>query len=135
MVKLNELLQRVIKFSITGFIGVVLDFSITFMLKEQIGLNPYLSNLTGVTCAIFLTFYVNRAWTFKKQKGKMGNQLMLFFFITIIGCGWNCLGLFLFQHFLLFPFYLAKLVSTGLVATWNFTLNSTITFKGPRLEY
>ncbi|MFT6879189.1 MAG: putative flippase GtrA, partial [Arcticibacterium sp.] len=38
---LDELLDKFIKFGLVGFLGLLIDFGITFLLKEKFGFNKY----------------------------------------------------------------------------------------------
>ena len=42
---------KFLKFGVVGFSGVFVDFGITWLCKEKIRLNKYLSNAIGFICA------------------------------------------------------------------------------------
>ena len=45
------MLFKFFKFVIVGFSGLIVDFSITFLLKEKLKIHRYLSNSAGFTVA------------------------------------------------------------------------------------
>ena len=127
--KISTFIFRVLKFGICGSIGMLIDFSFTILFKEYFQLNPYLSNLLGVSIAMVIVFNLNKRWTFADSNSNVRKQFQQFFIVSSFGFIWNSALVYLFHQNLGFSFYLGKFFAIVLVAIWNFSLNSIFTFK------
>ena len=125
-----EFLTKVLKFGIVGFIGMCLDFLVTWLLKEKLRLNKYLANSLGFTCAVINNFYLNLKWTFQVG-GNQGTNVYLvkFILISIIGLGLNNSFVYLFSDRLKINFYVSKALAVVCVFIWNFGANNYFNFQ------
>lgn len=126
---IRELIVKILKFGVVGFSGTVIDFFFTWLCKEKIGWNKFLSNSIGFVLAATSNYIFNRIWTFQSDNPEIGREYLLFFVISLIGLALNNLFLYLFHEKLKMNFYLAKVFATILVIIWNFTANYFITFR------
>ena len=125
-----EFLTKILKFGIVGFIGMCLDFLVTWLLKEKLRLNKYLANSLGFTCAVINNFYLNLKWTFQVG-GNQGTNVYLvkFILISIIGLGLNNSFVYLFSDRLKINFYVSKALAVVCVFIWNFSANNYFNFN------
>jgi putative flippase GtrA len=114
------------KFIIVGFSGLIVDFSITFLLKEKLKLHRYLANSAGFTIAASSNYLFNRFWTFESNNPKVLLEFGTFFIISLIGLLINNLFLYLFERKL--KFYFAKFLAVMVTSVWNFTANYYLNF-------
>ncbi len=126
---MSELLIKFIKFGIVGVSGVVVDFGITWILKERLKLNKYIANSAGFACAVVSNYYLNRIWTFHSADPHVGIQFAKFSVVALIGLGLNNAIIYLLTERYGVKFYTAKLIATGVVMLWNFGANYFFTFK------
>jgi putative flippase GtrA len=125
---MNDLIIKFFKFGIVGVSGVVVDFGITWLLKEKARLNQYVANSSGFLCAVMSNYYLNRIWTFHSQDGAVGIQFAKFFVVALVGLGMNNALIYLFNERYKIPFYVSKGIATGIVMLWNFGANYFFTF-------
>lgn len=121
------------RFIITGFIGLLIDFSVTWLCKEHLGLNRYVSNGLGFSIAVINNYILNRIWTFKNKQKNIIQQFGRFFLISLIGLGISTLFLFFIHTQLNINFYVSKAVVVIVVFIWNYSANTMITFKKSEL--
>ena len=105
---------------------MVIDFSITILLKEKLKVHRYISSSAGFTVAASSNYLVNRLWTFSSTNPKIFTEYGKFMIISIIGLAINNLFLYLFEKKV--RFYFAKLFAIGVTLVWNFLANYYITF-------
>ena len=117
---------KFLKFGIVGLSGMVIDFSLTFLLKEKVKIHPYLSSSAGFTIAASSNYLFNRIWTFSSSNPKIIGEYSTFIIISLIGLVINNLFLYLFERRL--KFYLAKLFAIGVTTIWNFFANYYLNF-------
>lgn len=122
------MIAQFIKFCVVGGSGVVVDFAITYLLKEKLRLNKYIANSTGFVCAASTNYLLNRIWTFQSHDPQVTRQYMLFLAIALIGLGINNGIIYLLSDRGKLNFYLSKLLAIGVVTIWNFLMNYFFTF-------
>ena len=119
---------KFLKFGVVGIMGVGIDFFITWLCKEKMGLNKYLSNAIGFSLAVVSNFLWNRYWTFEANSQAFMEQFLKFVLIAVAGLAINSLFLFLILRFCQINFYVTKILVIGLVFFWNFYMNYLFTF-------
>ncbi len=125
---MKELFLKFVKFGIVGASGVVVDFGITWLLKEKLRLNQYLANSTGFMCAVLSNYFLNRIWTFHSQDSAVGLQFAKFFVVALVGLGINNALIYFFNEKQKLSFYISKAIATAIVMLWNFGANYLFTF-------
>ena len=122
-------ISKIFKFGIVGCSGIVIDFSLTYLCKEKLQVNKYISNIIGFSCAATSNFLLNNFWTFnEKNDDLLINRFFIFFFISLAGLSINSLVIVLLTKKMNLNFYLSKIVAVGVVFIWNFLMNNYITF-------
>ncbi|MDO5608370.1 MAG: GtrA family protein [Capnocytophaga sp.] len=122
------LIYRFLKFGIVGLSGVVIDFSVTWLLKEKLKANKYLANSIGFIVAASSNYIWNRIWTFESQNTHITTEYFSFLGISVMGLLLNNLMLYFLSEKLRWNFYLSKLFAIGGVTIWNFVMNYLYTF-------
>jgi putative flippase GtrA len=117
---------KFLKFGIVGFSGMVIDFSITILLKENFKVHRYISSSAGFAVAASSNYLINRAWTFASNNPKVLVEYSTFLIVSLIGLVINNLFLYIFEK--RFRFYTAKICATGVTIIWNFLANYYLTF-------
>jgi putative flippase GtrA len=118
----------ILKYGLVGISGMAVDFSVTWLCKERIGLNKYIANSLGFSLAVVNNFLLNRYWTFAQSQTAALPQFGKFTIISIGGLLINNLLLYLFINYSKTNFYIAKLLVIGIVFFWNFFMNQLFTF-------
>jgi putative flippase GtrA len=120
---------RLLKFGISGVIGMSIDFSVTWLCKEKLHLNKYFSNSMGFCLAVINNFLLNRYWTFENNTHPFAGQFAKFLLVSITGLFINNILLFLLLKNAKKNFYLLKLAVIGIVFFWNYIANFLFTFN------
>ena len=120
---------KLIKFVVVGFSGLIIDFGITFLCKEKVLLNKYLSNSIGFTIAASSNYVFNRIWTFSSNSPNITIEFSSFLLVSIIGLLINNSILWLIYNNMRINFYLAKFGAIVVTTLWNFFANYYFTFQ------
>ena len=120
---------KFLKFGVVGFSGVFVDFGITWLFKEKVKLNKYLSNAIGFICAATSHYILNRIWTFQSENADVATEYGKFMLVSAIGLGINSLTLYILTDKFKWNFYLSKIFAIGAATLWNFFANLLFTFK------
>ena len=124
-----ELLLKFLKFGVVGLLGTVIDFFFTWLCKEKLKWNKFLSNSIGFTLAASSNYILNRIWTFESANPDVGREYFSFFVISLIGLGLNNLIIYLLNEKMKMNFYVAKVFAIAFVMIWNFVANYIFTFR------
>ena len=122
------LISKFLKFGIVGCSGMIIDLGITYLCKEILRINKFISNGIGFILAATSNYFLNRIWTFNSQSEEIGVQYIQFMIVSSIGLAINSLSLYFFNEKLKWNFYLSKLVAIGITTIWNFFGNLLFTF-------
>ncbi|TRX42312.1 GtrA family protein [Flavobacterium restrictum] len=120
---------RFIKFGLVGFSGLLIDFSVTWICKEKLQLNKYVSNGFGFLFGVVNNYFLNKYFTFQNNDHHLAAQFLSFLLVSIIGFTLNTALLYGLQKKTKINFYVCKAMVTVLVFVWNFAANSWYTFK------
>tara|TARA_E500000331_G_scaffold358197_1_gene423342 strand:+ start:8361 stop:8732 length:372 start_codon:yes stop_codon:yes gene_type:complete len=120
---------KLFKFIIVGFSGLFIDFGLTFLCKEKLFFNKYISNSIGFIFAATSNYFLNRIWTFKSENPEIMLEFSLFFFVSIIGLLINNSILWLIHNKIGINFYFAKFGAIVVTTLWNFFANYYFTFQ------
>jgi putative flippase GtrA len=126
---LESLILKFLKFCVVGLTGLVIDFGITWLLKERVKVNRYFANSMGFLVAVVCNYALNRVWTFASNDPEVTVQFIKFFGIAMIGLGLNN-GIILLLERKNINFYIAKLIAIVAVVAWNFIMNYRFAFGG-----
>ena len=119
-----------IKFGLTGLSGLLIDFSLTWLLKEELHVNKFIANAVGFTFAVLSNYFINRFWTFSTvDKQQVSKQLGAFVLVSLFGLALNSGFIYLFTTVWVLDFYLSKILAIVLVFFWNFSANYFLVFK------
>ncbi len=117
------------RFIITGFVGLFIDFLFTWLCKEYMGMDKYLSNAVGFSFAVINNYVLNRLWTFKSNDEAIAKQFTTFLLVSLAGLILNTSFLYLIHQKMEMNFYVAKCIVVAIVFAWNYIANSKLTFK------
>ena len=124
-----EFLTRIAKFGIVGFIGMCIDFFVTWLCKEKFRFNKYLANSLGFTCAVINNFILNLRWTFQASGNHTVSYFIRFVLFSLVGLGLNNLCVFIFNDKMKINFYVSKALAVACVFAWNFCSNNYFNFQ------
>ena len=122
------LISKFLKFGVVGCSGMIIDFGMTYLCKEILKLNKFLSNAIGFILAATSNYFLNRIWTFESQNEQVGTQYVQIMIVSTRGLGRNAFVLYVLNEKLKWNFYLSKLFAIGITTIWNFFANLLFTF-------
>ena len=120
--------KQLIKYGIIGCFCVGIDF-IVYWLLVQIVKMPYLyANIISVHCGIFVSFFLNRQFTFK-VKNKTLLRFISFYIIGLTGLAISSGLLFFLVEKIELNELVSKAFTVIVVALIQFLLNKYISFR------
>ncbi len=115
------LLGQIAGFGVVGVIAFVIDYGLLILLTELLGM-PYLvsATISFIVSTVF-NYLASMRYVFAHKEGmSRRREFVVFVILSTIGLGLNDLFMWLGTDLLGVPYYLTKIVATGLVMVWNF---------------
>lgn len=122
------LIGKMLRFSVVGIAGAAIDFGFTYLCKEILRINKFVSNALGFTLAATFCFFLNKYWTYESTSPLAWREYLVFIAVSLVGLGINSLVLYLLTEKAKMRFYLSKCFAIAVAAVWNFLANLLITF-------
>ena len=119
----------IFKFSLSGVLGVSINFLITFILKDKLNLNKYVSNITGLSIALFVNFLCNKYWTYGNYNTTISNEIIKFIIVILISAILNHFVVYYFNSVKNIRFYYSKIIAVIVLFIWNFIMHTYFTFN------
>ncbi|MBA3284770.1 MAG: GtrA family protein [Nitrosopumilus sp.] len=124
------MIVKLTRFALVGFTGMVLDFGITFLLKEKGKIQKYIANTIGFLSAATSNYYLNRIWTFRSSDAEIFYEYSRFIGVSVAGLAINLFILWFLHDVKKINFYVSKLLAIIITIAWNFSFNYIYTFGG-----
>ncbi len=124
----REMLMKFLKFAVVGFSGFVVDFSLTYICKELLKIQKYVSNVIGFCVAATTNYFLNRWWTFQSGEENVPVEYLKFFGVSLVGLVINTSVLVLLHKKFGWNFYFSKICAIAVTMVWNFFGNYLFTF-------
>ena len=124
----GNMIGKTLRFSVVGIAGAVIDFGFTYLCKEILKINKFVSNAIGFTLAATFCFFLNKYWTYQSQSPLAWKEYLVFIAVSLVGLGINSTVLWLLNGKAKMNFYLSKCFAIVVAAIWNFLANLLITF-------
>lgn len=120
------------RYGVTGTLTTLLDLLTFQVFFYQIHCSQNVSVVAAFVVALCFSFFVNRFWTFRSnftdQEWSL-SQFLKFAFVASVGLGLSLVVMIFFTQVLFVEPLWAKLLTSGVVLFWNFTVNSFWTFS------
>ena len=124
----SPLLQQILRFGAVGAVGFLVDGGLLWLLVAS-EVNPYLARALSFPTAVFVTWALNRSWTFREaSEASRKGQLQRYISVQVVGT---------LTNYVLYSIVITVFGTAGVVIFWGFALGSLcaaiINFLGARL--
>ena len=119
-------LRTFVLYALIGAVSAAADAGIFFLLFQKAGLNEFFANVVSVHCGIFLSFFLNRNFNFRKTD-RTGKRFLSFYLTGLFGLALSSGILWVGSRFA-FPPMATKLLSVAFVAVTQFLINRAVAF-------
>lgn len=121
--------KQFIKFCLVGITNLAIYLAVYWLMTRLLSWHYLAASIAGFVIAVTWSFYFNLNWTFKAMSGDKKKQYLTFIVANLISMGVNLTLLTLFiEVFKIYDLF-AQLISSFIVAFFNFGLNRFWTFR------
>ena len=123
-------MSKFVKFCLVGLSGVVVNLGLLYFFTTY-GLYYLFSGLIAIEASILTNFFLNRAWTFKKEAKNVGliKALFLDHVTRSIGIIINMVCLYIFTEYFNFYYIISMAIGIIFSTLWNFVGNTKWVWK------
>lgn len=122
----KRFLRTFFLYAVIGGISAATDAGVFYLLFRLAGFDEFLVNLISTHCGIFLSFFLNRNFNFRKTD-QTGRRFVSFYLTGLLGLALSSAILWAGGR-LGIPPMIAKLFSIVVVAVTQFLINRTVAF-------
>lgn len=127
------IVRQFVKFSIVGVLNTLTSFFVYVLMSRGLNFVPLVANAIAFSIAVTVSFFVNRAWTFRERGRVVVRQYSIFFMIGGVGLAISETVLFVLHHIFQLYDILAFLIAAAVVVFWNFSANRAWTFSSKQV--
>jgi len=127
----KRVVRQFISYFFVGGTAALVEWFTFWVCNAPFGLGIYVSTIISFVCATTVNWLIARKTTFKKEAVhiKASKDVMPIFIISGVGLGLNLLLMWLISGTLgIYPL-LAKIIATGIVFFWNFSMRKILVYR------
>jgi len=127
----KNILLRIIRFSVVGASGVIVNMGFLALFKGIFHLPLWFAGLIAIEISILSNFALNDLWTWRDRRGRKFFDRIWRYHVSvgITAYGFNYPILLLFTQVLSIPYLWANLIGIVIASAANFVLNHFWTYK------
>lgn len=119
-----------IKYLIAGITAAFVNLSVLYFLTDILGFWYIFSTTISFICAFFVSFYLQKFWTFRDDnKEKERKQAVVYLCVSIGNLFLNAVGMYFLVDFLNIWYMFAQIIAGMFVAISSFIIYKFIIFK------
>ncbi len=124
-----------IKYVISGGTAAGVDLLILYILTDIFNIWYLLSAGLAFIVAFFVSFYMQKFWTFRdNNRERIYQQMSLYLMVGFLNLGINTGGMYIFVDKIHMMYILAQIIMGGIIAISNFLIYKFVIFSA-RGEY
>jgi len=119
--------QQGIRYLVVGFSSAAIELALYYVLHQVFGIHVVASNVIALSAATTYNFIMSRKWTFQSTSNLPRSivlYLLLFAWNQLFSSSGIVWLISMGVHFML-----AKVITIGIIVSWNFILYRTVVFK------
>jgi len=124
----REAAEQFEKYVVSGLISAGTEYAILLVLTEFAGLWYIFSNTIAYVSGFWLSFLLNRFWSFK-SKGNILRQLALYGILFVFNLILTNLLLFFLTSIAGIQYMISKILVMGVAVLWNFIIYKKIIYR------
>ncbi|HHW48642.1 MAG TPA: GtrA family protein [Clostridiaceae bacterium] len=124
----REAAEQFERYVISGLISACVEYTMLLVLTEFAGIWYILSNTIAYVSGFWLSFLLNRFWSFK-SKDNILRQLLLYSMLFICNLVLTNMLLYLLTSVTGIPYAISKIFVMGIAVLWNFIIYKKIIYR------
>lgn len=121
--------MKIIKYFFVGGTAAIVDVGLFFVFAKFLGFNYLIVGFFTFLIATFVNYYLSIKFVFKSgKKFKKKEEVVLVYLVSASSLGLNLLLLYILHEFVKLDVGLAKIIVTGLLFFYNYSIRKFFIF-------
>jgi len=126
----REKIYKIIRYLISGCTAAVANLSSMYLFTDIFGFWYMYSAVLAFSVAFFVSFLLQKYWTFKEiSVKKVHTQISLYLLVGILNLVCNALLLYVFVDILHMWYMTGQFLVSGMIAVWSFFIYRKFIFN------
>jgi len=122
--------HQLLRYALVGGVAYLADFGALVVLTELLGVHYLVSAALGFLIGLVTNYTLSTAWVFRTRRfNRKFTEFSIFAVIGFGGLGLNELLIWVFTGLAHVHYLHAKIISTGFVLLWNFSVRKYFLFS------
>ena len=118
---MKKLIAQFMKFGVVGVIAFIIDFGVMVFLTEVFAVPYLISTTIAFTVSVIFNYVASMRYVFVRKDDKSRRrEFIIFVLLSVIGLVLNEVFMWLLVDFFFIDYRISKIITTVLVAIWNF---------------
>ena len=118
---MKKLIAQFMKFGVVGVIAFIIDFGVMVFLTEVFAVPYLISTTIAFTVSVIFNYVASMRYVFvRKDEMSRRREFIIFVLLSVIGHVLNDVFMWLLVDFFFIDYRISKIITTVLVAIWNF---------------
>lgn len=118
---MKKLIAQFMKFGVVGVIAFIIDFGVMVFLTEVFAVPYLISTTIAFTVSVIFNYVASMRYVFvRKDDMSRRREFIIFVLLSAIGLVLNDVFMWLLVDFFFIDYRISKIITTVLVAIWNF---------------
>ena len=118
---MKKLIAQFMKFGVVGVIAFIIDFGVMVFLTEVFAVPYLISTTIAFTVSVIFNYVASMRYVFvRKDDMSRRCEFIIFVLLSVIGLVLNDVFMWLLVDFFFIDYRISKIITTVLVAIWNF---------------
>ncbi len=118
---MKKLIAQFMKFGVVGVIAFIIDFGVMVLLTEVFAVPYLISTTIAFTVSVIFNYVASMRYVFvRKDDMSRRREFIIFVLLSVIGLVLNDVFMWLLVDFFFIDYRISKIITTVLVAIWNF---------------
>lgn len=123
-----------VKYIISGGIAATTDLVLLYIFTDILGIWYLLSAVFAFVVAFFVSFFLQKFWTFRdNSRERMFGQMKLYLIVCVINLCINTIGMYVLVDKFTIMYIFAQIIMGGLIAISSFVIYRFFIFKKQRI--
>lgn len=124
---------QIVKFLISGAIAAVVNLTLLYVCTDMFHFWYLASSWIAFVFTFFVSFTLQRFWTFRGGAGHlMKKQVVMYFITATVNIGINTLLMLCFVEYVHLHYLFAQFITIGIISFWSFFVYQRLIFVSPR---
>jgi len=128
----TRLIFQALRYGVAAFGGFAADYGALILLKEWAGLHYLIAVPIAFVIGLAVNYLIGRWIVFQRSEKRLGQELILFVFISLVALAITEGCMFLFTDLIRLDYRLSRLISGVVTYLFNFLMRRWVLYATPK---